>query len=516
MRFSLLLSRRIYTRSLPLARTYVTGLRPKKFRPGRFAFAFDIDGVLLRGSEPHPSANKALTKLQENDIPFILLTNGGGLSEAARCEDLSSKLDFPIAPSQLIQSHTPTKSLAKDYETILVIGGEGENCRQVAEGYGFKNVFIPDDFYATDPNISPFSTSPPPIYARNVPKGTKIDAIFVFNDPRDWALSIQLLVDLLRSADGVYGTLAEPGSKGHVPIFFTNNDLVWANQYDTPRLGQGAFRAAVWAIFQRFPEAHKNPARSQILGKPTHETFRYAQKLLIQNLIAKLKETSPELEFNEEMAALEPAEAFKPSSSSADTSADTAVAEEATPPPPADLIPAATPAGESSPSTEAETANQPLQRPFTTRSILQRVYMIGDNPDSDMIGLKGVGWSGTTWWGLLVRSGVWREPQAPKYPIAIVDDVLAAVDWAMENEQKINDGVELEMYPRYLHKRNIYPRSKGKTAKRYTPGKAGAEEAKGGENASLEKKPNNAMEETKGNGALGKKRADRESSSDSD
>ena len=438
--------------------------------------------------------------MQENDIPFILLTNGGGLSEAARCEDLSSKLDFPIAPSQLVQSHTPTKSLAESYETILVIGGEGENCRQVAEEYGFKNVFIPDDFYATDPGISPFSTSPPPIYARNVPKGTKIDAIFVFNDPRDWALSIQLIVDLLRSADGVYGTLAGPGSGGRVPMFFTNDDLVWASQYDTPRLGQGAFRTAVQAVFKRFPEANRNPPPAQILGKPTRETFKYAQKLLMQDLITKLKETSSELEFNEEMAP-EPAEAFKPSTSSTDTSADTAAAEEATPPPPADLIPAATPAGESSLSTEAKAANYPHPKPFKTPSILQRVYMIGDNPASDMIGLKGAGYPSTVWWGLLVRSGVWREPQDPRYPVAIVDDVLAAVDWAMENEQKINDGVEIEAYPRYLQsKRNIYARYKGTMVKRISPGKAGAGEAKGGEGAGLEKK----------------KKADGESSSDSD
>lgn len=453
--------------------------------------------------------------MQENDIPFILLTNGGGLSEAARCEDLSSKLDFPIAPSQLVQSHTPTKSLAKTYETILVVGGEGENCRQVAEEYGFKNVFIPDDFCATDPHISPFSTSPPPIYARNVPKGTKIDAIFVFNDPRDWALSIQLIVDLLRSANGVYGTLAEPGSKGHVPMFFTNDDLVWASQYDMPRFGQGAFRTAVQAIFKRFPEAKRNPTSYQILGKPTHQTFKYAQKLLMQNLITKLKETSPELEFSEEMAP-EPAEAFELSTSSAGTSADTAAAaEEATPPPPADLIPATTPAGESSLSTEAKATNRPFLKPFKTPSILQRVYMIGDNPASDMIGLRRAGYPNTIWWGLLVRSGVWREPQNPRYPIAIVDDVLAAVDWAMENEKKINDGVELEAYPRYLQSaRNIYSRYKG--TKRYTPGKAGAGEAKGGESAGLEKKPNNAIEDTRGNGKLGKERADGESSSDSD
>lgn len=474
--------------------------------------------------------------MQENDIPFILLTNGGGLSEAARCEDLSSKLDFPIAPSQLVQSHTPAKLLAKTYETILVVGGEGENCRHIAEEYGFKNVFIPDDFYATDPGISPFSPSPPPIYARDVPKGTKIDAIFVFNDPRDWALSIQLIVDLQRSADGVYGTLAEPKSARHIPIFFTNNDLVWASQYHIPRLGQGAFRIAVQAVFQRFPEAFKSSAYSHILGKPTPATFQYAQQLLMRDLIAKVKETSPESELNEEVA-LEPAKVFGLPAAFASTPADTAATGEATPPPPADPpraatpagestplppagpVPAATPAGESSSSTQAEAANQPLLRPPKTPSILQRVYMIGDNPESDMAGLRRAGYPGAIWWGLLVRSGVWREPQDAKHAIAIVDDVLAAVDWAMENEQKINDGVALEAYPRNPQNlRNSLSRYKGTMTKRYTPvsSKAGAGTAKGGKSAGLEKKPDHAMEEAGGSAALGKKKLDGESSSDSD
>lgn len=59
-----------------------------------FAFAFElsgallvfeprltlvsIDGVLLRSSDPLSRAHKALSYLQSQRIPFILLTNGGG------------------------------------------------------------------------------------------------------------------------------------------------------------------------------------------------------------------------------------------------------------------------------------------------------------------------------------------------------------------------------------------------------------------------------------------------------
>jgi hypothetical protein len=59
-----------------------------------FAFAFElsgfllileprltlvsIDGVLVRSSDPLSRAHKALSYLQSQRIPFILLTNGGG------------------------------------------------------------------------------------------------------------------------------------------------------------------------------------------------------------------------------------------------------------------------------------------------------------------------------------------------------------------------------------------------------------------------------------------------------
>ena len=33
------------------------------------------------------------------------------------------------------------REMAERYGTVLVVGGEGEKCRHVAEGYGFKDVW---------------------------------------------------------------------------------------------------------------------------------------------------------------------------------------------------------------------------------------------------------------------------------------------------------------------------------------------------------------------------------------
>jgi ribonucleotide monophosphatase NagD (HAD superfamily) len=101
-----------------------------------------IDGVLLRSSRALPRAHQSLAFLQRNRIPFILLTNGGGKHEKDRVSELSHRLDVPLDTSMFVQSHTPFAELVQSTDDgreamkdkcILVVGGEGDNCRQVAE-----------------------------------------------------------------------------------------------------------------------------------------------------------------------------------------------------------------------------------------------------------------------------------------------------------------------------------------------------------------------------------------------
>lgn len=48
------------------------------------------------------------------------------------------------------------KEMAEKYKTVLVVGGEGEKCRYVAEGYGFKDVVTPGDIIKDNKNTTPF------------------------------------------------------------------------------------------------------------------------------------------------------------------------------------------------------------------------------------------------------------------------------------------------------------------------------------------------------------------------
>ena len=77
-------------------------------------------------------------------------------------------------------------------------------------------------------------------------------------------------------------------------------------------------------------------------------------------------------------------------------------------------------------------------------SELKKVYMIGDNPESDIMGANNYrSPHGTEWVSVLVKTGVYRgEEEGGRYdfearpelkPKVIVDDVKQAIDWALRD-----------------------------------------------------------------------------------
>ncbi|KAM0283515.1 hypothetical protein ACHAQH_002466 [Verticillium albo-atrum] len=365
--------------------------------PPSFAFAFDIDGVLLHVAKPIPGAREALEYLQDNNIPFILLTNGGGKHEMDRVRDLSDKLGVQLTVDNFVQSHTPFQELVREGpdslsdKTVLVTGSNAQKCREIAEQYGFKSVVTPADILTAHPEIWPFEPLMEEVYratARPLPKplqvpgvadgdALKIDAMFVFNDPRDWALDVQLILDLLLSRQGILGTYSDKNGDaslpndgwqqdGQPPLILSNSDLLWSTGYHQPRLGQGAFQeaiAGVWAKVTGGPALQRTA-----FGKPSPETYRYAERVLNEHRAAMLARQGREAE-------------------------------------------ASTP--------------------------LKKVYMVGDNPESDIRGANEYqSKQGTSWESVLVRTGVWREDrgESPYPPTVIVNDVKEAVEWALARE----------------------------------------------------------------------------------
>ncbi|EJT73510.1 cat eye syndrome critical region protein 5 [Gaeumannomyces tritici R3-111a-1] len=358
-----------------------------------FAFAFDIDGVLLHESSPIPGASEALGYLNKNHIPYILLTNGGGEHEKDRVATLSEKLKVHLTTDNFVQSHTPFQELAQGHDslrdkTIFVTGSNAAKSREIAERYGFKNVVIPADILMAQPTVWPFEPLMESVYAataRPLPKpiygspgatsdaeALKIDAMFVFNDPRDWALDIQLIMDLLLSRQGYLGTYsAINGTRwqgdGQPALYFSNKDLFWSSKYHLPRFGQGAFQAAVAGVWDQVTGGGEaGRLRRTVIGKPFAETYAYAERVLSKH--------------REEVRRR---------------------------------------AGHGG------------------KAGLSSVYMIGDNPESDIAGANEFkSEEGADWCSVLVRTGVWHPDRGEMkhQPRVIVYDVAAAVRWALQRE----------------------------------------------------------------------------------
>jgi len=248
-------------------------------------FVFDIDGVLVHGDRLIPEGRRALEILNGDNelgikIPHIFLTNGSGKIEKDRCAQLSKILGNPVETDQFIQSHTPMSALAEYYSTVLVVGGEGYRCREVAEQYGFRNIVVPNDIVAWDPTIAPYRVFTEEERATSRPRDfTKIciEAIMVFSDSRDYATDMQIIMDVLRAKNGRLGTVAEDPVAERVPIYFSQGDLLCPTEHPYPRMSQGAFRIGLEAMYKALTGADLERV---VYGKPELATYKYADDVL--------------------------------------------------------------------------------------------------------------------------------------------------------------------------------------------------------------------------------------------
>jgi HAD superfamily hydrolase (TIGR01456 family) len=249
------------------------------------AFVFDIDGVLVHGDRLIPEGQRVLEILNGDNelgikIPHIFLTNGSGKPEGPRCEQLAKILSSPISTDQFIQSHTPMRALAEYYKTVLVVGGEGYKCREVAEQYGFEDIVVPNDIIAWDPTIAPYRVFTEEERATSRPRDfskMNIDAIMVFSDSRDYATDMQIIMDLLRSEDGRFGTVAKDPVSQRVPIYFSQGDMLCPTEHPIPRMSQGTFRIGLEAMYKALTGVDLERV---VYGKPELATYKYADEVI--------------------------------------------------------------------------------------------------------------------------------------------------------------------------------------------------------------------------------------------
>ncbi|WFD34104.1 hypothetical protein MCUN1_000936 [Malassezia cuniculi] len=336
--------------------------RPLSTAVKPIAIAFDIDGVLKHGEHVLPEAHRAIQMLEGKNpwnrrVPYIFVTNGGGQSEDVRAQRLSKDLGVTVDPRQVVLSHTVMQSLVGSYgdKPVLMLGGPDlppGSSRAVLEGYGFKHVYTAHDLHAYAPPSWPYADPKPEQEAalRRVDfSQVNFAAILVFHDSREWGRDIQLAVDILRSRDGIFGTVLtneELKQRPPIPVFFSHADLLWGNEHNVARLGQRAFRIALEAVFNRVTD--NAPFEAITFGKPENVTYEYAAGLL------------------KNFAGSDPT-----------------------------------------------------------------VWMIGDNPASDIHGANDYGWSSA-----LVRTGVFRDVEGPPAhkPTFIADNVEQAISEILKRE----------------------------------------------------------------------------------
>jgi HAD superfamily hydrolase (TIGR01456 family) len=172
------------------------------------------------------------------------------------------------------------REMAEHYGTVLVVGGEGEKCRIVAEGYGFKDVVTPGDIIKTQQDATPFRKLTEEEYKNSRTldlNKTRIEAIFVFADSRDWAGDQQIILDVLMTQNGQLNTRSETFDEGP-PVYFSHNDMLWSTSHEHSRLGMGALRASLEALYKAVTGGKE--LKTIAFGKPQMGTFAFATRLL--------------------------------------------------------------------------------------------------------------------------------------------------------------------------------------------------------------------------------------------
>lgn len=395
-------------------------------RIASYAFCFDIDGVILRGPDTIPEAVEAMKLLNgENkyniQVPSIFVTNGGGKPESQRSEDLSKRLNCTITPDQIIQGHTPMKDLVPLYKNVLVVGGIGNVCRNVAESYGFKNVYTPLDILNWNPAVSPYHdlTEEELKCVRKDVDFSKIsiDAIMVFADSRNWAADQQIILELLLSQNGVMGTASKTFDEGP-EIYFAHSDFIWATNYKLSRYGMGALQVSIAALYR---EHTGHELKVNRFGKPQKGTFKYANKVLTLWRQGVLDEHLKKLSINDPNA----------------DEADILINEDGE-----EIINQSKleTAKDSEDSEDDEDEDDVLVVGKGEKITLQlppasTVYFVGDTPESD---IRFANSHDNSWHSILVKTGVYQEGTIPKYkPKHLCNNVLDAVKYAIEREHQL-------------------------------------------------------------------------------
>jgi len=385
--------------------------------PRRAAIAFDIDGVFKYGRQWSDAGLNALRRASEAKIPYVFVTNGGGgLTEATYGQHLKEKvvaagggssndIELPSA-ERMVLSYTPWESLLAPEladKRVLLVGDPAEKTKEVAASYGLKHVTHYSDYARTHPSVNPFraaqqaGTSHTAVANSTAHTAMSVGVGKAGGQPpsSDEAAEVPFAAILVMcdpyewyealqiSIDVLCSptplSLELDTTAPPMPLHFSNPDFLSKFEHPFPRFAQGAFKVALLALYK---------ARLRALRVPEEAISERCGSSLRQ----WGKPTGETYRFVEERLR--------------------------------QLAPTNEGASPVAPGTE------------------WCFYMVGDNPTSDMEGVRranihhaGQGGSKTCWRGVLVRTGVYKEGDEINGADVVVDGIEQAVDWILEQER---------------------------------------------------------------------------------
>ncbi|GIM10257.1 hypothetical protein Vretimale_14057 [Volvox reticuliferus] len=225
--------------------------------------------------------------------PVVFMTNGGGVCEERKAQELSTRLGVRVTPEQVILSHTPMRDLVAELaQRPVLVSGRGD-VLNVARSYGLQRVLHTRQLGRAMPAATPFSTYPTD--SEEVPAATRtvagpavelpdpagagagagggegrsavdrasgsiplsgfgserlcpvrdlglateahpIDTVLVMTDPDDWYRDAQLICDVLTGAGVPTRSAAGAAAVGapHVKLVFSNPDIWRRQAYNLP------------------------------------------------------------------------------------------------------------------------------------------------------------------------------------------------------------------------------------------------------------------------------------------
>jgi HAD superfamily hydrolase (TIGR01456 family) len=390
-----------------------------------FAVAFDIDGVLKQGSTGCLEAQEALSECDYWDIPFVLMTNGGGgktekkyanelskqlrdatvncydntslvaLAAALAKEEVGTKTEQyndddefagsfkDLTEDDFVLSYTPWKTdLVPMYQDkyVLVVGMPP--VANLALKYGFKKAVPLQEYVRRHPELDPtsqlyYDTAP---YCANMygdycewnatteacrfgpgVEWEPFEAILVFTDPPHLAQALQVVIDVMMSANPSEIEL----TTDQIPIYFASEDLLYKDEFVNPRFGLGMYKTALTTLYTARlaatgisnKDADARMADSWIqYGKPTLLQYDYVVADLHAKAAAKGK-------------------------------------------------------------------------------VITQFFMVGDNPNSDMLGAYNANQNDSIpWCGVLVETGVYQHgDEVPTGACHVATAVDTAMKWMLAN-----------------------------------------------------------------------------------